>query len=59
MLTQSTFPLGSLLGQDMLFVGLVSLQLARSGQAESLGRPTVGLHLGHLTTSFLRPHPMA
>src|SRR5690606_36668344 len=46
-LPQVALPLGRLLGEDVATVGVAGLVLAGGGLAEPLGRPPVGLDLGH------------
>ena len=53
MLTKRALPLSALLGEDMLLVRLVALQLARSGLAESLRGAAMRLHFRHKNPSFL------
>jgi hypothetical protein len=42
-----TLPLGTLLRQDVIKVGLGALEAALPGAAESLRRTAIGFHLRH------------
>ena len=47
-LTQVTFPLGALFGQDMTAMRVVTFETTGSGALEPFGGPAIGLHFGHL-----------
>ena len=47
-----TLPLGRLLGQDVTPIGRVALD-AGGGALKTLGRPAIGLDLGHVLNSAI------
>src|SRR5690606_23028143 len=51
-LPEVALPLGRLLGEDVATVGVAALELAGCGLAKTLGRPAMGLDLGHCECPF-------